>query len=76
MAREQDFQGAVTSETRAFQLDPHKNVYTLNLAQYQAQAHNLDEAERLLKALMNSRDPIVVANAQNYLQRIQAQRNF
>ncbi len=76
LAREQDFQGAVASETKAFQLDPHKDVYALNLAQYQAQAHNLDEAERLLKALMNSRDPIVVANAQNYLQRVQTQRNF
>ena len=75
-AREQDFQGAVASETRAFQLDQHKDVYILNLAQYQAQTHNLDQAERLLKALMNSHDPVVVANAQNYLQMVQTQRNF
>ena len=74
--REQDFHGAVASETKAFQLDQHKDVYLLNLAQYQAQVHNFDEAERLLKALMNSRDPIVVTNAQNYLQMIQTQRNF
>ncbi len=75
-AREQNFQGAVVSETKAFQLDQHKDVYLLNLAQYEAQGHNLDEAERLLKALMNSHDPVVVANAQNYLQMVQTQRNF
>ena len=75
-AREKDFPGAVASETKAFQLDKYKEIYVLNLAQYQAQAQNFDEAERLLKLLVNSRDQVVVMNAQNYLLMIQTQRNF
>ena len=74
-ARERDFPAAVASETKAFQLDKYKDIYVLNLAQYQAQVRNFDEAERLLKALVNSHDQVVVMNAQNYLLMIQAQRN-
>jgi hypothetical protein len=57
-------------------LNKSKDIYLLNLAQYQAQTHNLDEAERLLKALVNSHDQFVVMNAQNYLMMIQTERNF
>jgi len=75
-ARENDFQGAVASETKALTLDKYKRAYLLNLAQYEAGARNFDYAERLLKALMTSKDEGLVKNARNLVQMIQTQRNF
>lgn len=75
-AREGDYQAALTSETKAFQLNPHNDAYVLNLAQYYAGLRNWNESERLLKSLLNSSNAMVVQNARDNLENVANARRF
>jgi Flp pilus assembly protein TadD len=75
-ARQGDFQEAIDAESKAFRLNPHNELYVLNLAQYYAGTRNWSEAERLLKVLQNSPNPSVAGNARENLQYVERARNF
>ena len=75
-ARQGDFQEAIAAESKAFRLNPHNELYVLNLAQYYAGTRNWSEAERLLKVLQNSPNPSVAGNARENLQYVERARNF
>jgi len=74
-AAERDFEGATSSENRAFQLS-HKEAYAFNLANYCIQQHKWDDAQRLLHHLSNSADASIAAAARLNLAKLETYRNY
>jgi len=74
-AADGDFEGAVSSENRAFQLS-HKETYALNLAYLYSRQKKWSDAENLLRRLSNSSDPAVAEAARNNLGQLEAYRRY
>jgi len=74
-AAEGDYEAAISSENRAFQLS-RKEMYALNLAYFCARQQKWDDAEKLLRRLSNSAEPSIAAAAQTNLQQLETYRKY
>ena len=75
-SRKNDLEQAIQTQTRAVTLSPRNEFFLMNLANYQMQAEKWDLARNTWTSLANSSNPMISANAQEGLNRLQEMENW